>query len=208
MSEYVLYGWRQTGSMAIEAALAETGVVHRFVPVSRATNENRTDAFARINPRKQLPVLQLPDGTIVTEGPAILNHIADAHPQTRLAPAPGSSARARHDRWLAFFHANVYEAMLRELAPTRYTTDPAGAPGIKDAATAYVQRHFAMFENELSDGPYLAGEAFSMFDIYLWMLAHWVEVEWLAAQCPRIRRLCDAASARPHLAPVLARHFG
>lgn len=194
--------------MAIEAALAEAAVPHRFVPVSRASNENRGEAFSRINPRQQLPVLQLPDGTVVTEGPAILNHIADAHPHTRLAPPPGTPARARHDRWLAFFHANVYEAMLRELAPARYTADPAGAPAIRTAATRYVQDHFILFENELIHGPYLQGDAPTMFDIYLWMLAHWVDAGWLAAHCPRIHTLTATASQRPHLAPVLARHFG
>ena len=49
--KYKLYGWRQTGSMAIEAAFAEAGVDYEFVPVSRKTNENRTEAFAKINPR-------------------------------------------------------------------------------------------------------------------------------------------------------------
>lgn len=205
---YVLYGWRQTGSMAVEAALAEAGVPHDFVPVSRATNANRDPAFTAINPRQQLPALALPDGTIVTEGPAILSHIADAHPGAGLIPPPGSAARATHDRWTAFFHANVYEAMLRELAPTRYTTDPAGAPGIKAAAVAYTQRHFQIFETQLGEGPYLLGEGLQMFDIYLWMLCYWVDGGWLAARCPRITALRDAADARPALAGVAARHFG
>ena len=208
MAGYRLYGWRQTGSMAIEAALAEAGVPHEFVPVSRTTNENRGPAFTLINPRQQLPALMLPDGTVVTEGPAILSHIADAFPQTHLAPPPGSSARATHDRWTAFFHANVYEAMLRQIAPARYTTDRAGAGAVKDAADIYLNRHFLIFEHELGDGPYLFGAEIAMFDIYLWMLTWWMDAGWLAANCPRIRRLADAASARPHMVPVIARHFG
>jgi glutathione S-transferase len=165
-------------------------------------------AFTAINPRQQLPALMLPDGTVVTEGPAILAHIADAHPDAGLIPKPGSSARATHDRWTAFFHANVYEAMLRELAPKRYTTEADGAPGIKAAAIAYTERHFRLFETQLGAGPFLLGNRLQMFDIYLWMLCYWVEADWLAANCPRIHALQKAADARPALASVAARHFG
>ncbi len=208
MPGYRLYGWRQTGSMAIEAALAEAAVPHDYLPVSRKTDANLRPEFTAINPRQQLPALVLPDGTVVTEGPAILSHIADAFPQARLAPERGSSARATHDRWLAFLHANVYEAMLRESYPDRYTTDPACAPAVSAAATAYVHWHFRILEAELGDGPFFFGPRLSMIDIYLWMLCCWVDAGWLADTCPAIDRLRAAASARPALAAVLDRHFG
>jgi glutathione S-transferase len=208
MAGYRLYGWRQTGSMAIEAALAEAGVPYDFVPVSRATDENLGPSFTAVNPRQQLPALVLPDGTVVTEGPAILAHIADAFPDAGLAPERGSSARAMLDRWTAFFHANVYEAMLRELKPASYTDDPAGAGGIRRAATAYVKQHFEIFEGQLGPGPFLLGDRLSSFDIYLWMLCHWVERDWLQSACPGTARLLDAASARPLLAEVARKHFG
>jgi len=208
MARYVLYGWRQTGSMAIEAALEEAGVAHDFVPISRKTDENLGPAFTAINPRQQLPALVLPDGTVVTEGPAILAHIADAHPAAGLAPAPGTAARATLDRWTAYLHANVYEAMLRELFPGRYTDDPTGEAGIARAATSYVRRHFEILEGQMGPGPFLFGDRLSTFDIYLWMLCYWVDAAWLDATCPAIARLRDAGAARPILARVLARHFG
>lgn len=205
---YILYGWRQTGSMAVEAALAEAGVAHEFVAVSRKTDANKGPEFTAINPRQQLPALVLPDGTVVTEGPAILSHIGDAHPEAGLVPLPGSPARATHDRWTAFFHANVYEAMLRELRPTAYTVDGAGAEAVKQAAILYTRRHFTLFEAELAPGPFLLGDRLQMFDIYLWMLCYWMDADWLATACPRIRRLQMTASARPALSAVAARHFG
>ena len=122
--KYRLYGWRQTGSMAVEAAFAEAGVDYDFVPVSRKTDENLTEDFRKINPRQQLPVLMLPDGSFMSEGAAMLLHIGDAFPEARLIPKPGSSARAQHDRWLAYFAVNVYEGELRKLRPHRYTTEP------------------------------------------------------------------------------------
>lgn len=208
MPEYQLYGRLQTGVMAVQALMAEGGIAHVYHDVPRPRTLAETEALARINPRLQVPVLIHPDGTVITEGPAILSHLADAHPALRLIPAPGSTARARHDRWTAFFHANVYEAMLRELAPARYTDDPDGVDKIASSATAYVRRHFQLFEAELGDGPYLTGAGMQVFDLYLWMLCYWIDAQWLAAHCPRIDRLWKTAAERPALARIAREHFG
>ena len=89
-SGYRLYGWKLTGSLAIEAAFAEAGAEFEFVAISRTTDENLNEDFRRINPRQQLPAVNLLDGTFIAEGPAILLHIADAFPEAGLAPKPGS----------------------------------------------------------------------------------------------------------------------
>jgi glutathione S-transferase len=157
-----------------------------------------------------VPVLIHPDGTVITEGPAILSHLADAFPVARLAPAPGTSARATQDRWIAFFQANVYEAMLRELAPGRYTDDLAAGPAIASAATAYVRRHFLIFEAEVALGhtPGPAGNTLSALDIYVWMLCFWLDRDWLAKHCPTITGSWEQHRRHPVLAPVEAAHFG
>lgn len=208
MKRYRLYGRSQTGVMAVQAAMAEMGLDHDYVAIARPRTPEETAALAAINPRLQVPVLIHPDGTVITEGPAILAHLADAHPGAGLIPAPGTSARARHDRWLAFFHANVYEAMLRELSGHRYTIDIAGAGAVQDAATAYIRRHFLIFEDEIGENPFLTGTRLTVFDIYLWMLCYWIDKGWLEANCPRITRLWRLAAARPALAAVGAAHFG
>lgn len=207
-SGYVLYGWKLTGSLAIEAAFAEAGIDFELVPVSRKTDENLTESFETINPRQQLPAVRLPDGSHIAEGPAILLHIADAHPKANLAPPPGSYARAHHDRWLSFFQANVYEGELRKLFPARYTSEAACAASLQDAANIYVERHYRIFEKALGEGPYVFGSQFTMLDIYVWMLAQWMPQDWLAEHCPRIKRLSDTVAARPKVAPVHAYHFG
>jgi glutathione S-transferase len=208
MGGYVLYGGRQTGSIAVEATLALMGVEHERIEVRREAGEHLTEAFTAINPRQQVPVLVLPDGTVVTEGPAILAHLADSRPEAGLAHPPGSSARALQDRWTAFLHANVYEAMLREVMSERYTDDPDGAEGVQRAATDYVRRHFAIIEAEIGEGPFLFGAQMTMADVFLWMLTYWVDPDWLEAACPKVARLRDAGTALPPMAEVLARHFG
>lgn len=207
MAKYKLYGWRLTGSLAIEAAFHELDIEFDYIPVNRKTNENHSNDFRRINPRQQLPALALPDGSVMTEGSAMLVHLADAHPQANLAPPPGSSARAQHDRWLAYFQANVYEGELRKIVPKRYVTDEAAAPSVKDAAEVYVARHYEIFESCLGEGPYFFGSWFTMIDIYVWMLAQWMPQDWLAQHCPKVKLLADTVAQRPAIAPVYAAHF-
>ena len=208
---YRLYGRRQTGSMAIAAALMIVGAEWTLVPVAKPATEAELAALCGINPRGQVPILLHPDGTVITEGPAILLHLADAFPAAKLAPPPGSSARAWHDRWLAFFHANVYEGMLRELFPDRYTTDPTGAAAVAAAATDYVRRHFLIFEAELARRPnkgFFCDAAASALDSYLWMLCFWMDPAWLSANCPVLSAHWHQMCALPHLQTVGAEHFG
>ncbi|WP_137110956.1 glutathione S-transferase family protein [Rhodobacter sp. SY28-1] len=186
---YRLFGRRQTGSMAIEAALRLCDAQWEPIDTPRPRTEAELAALHQINPRGQVPILIHPDGTIITEGPAILLHLADSFPAAGLAPAPGTSLRAWHDRWLAFFQANVYEGMLRELFPDRYTADPACTPAVATAATAYVRRHFLIFEAELarhSRRAFTCGDTPCVLDIYLWMLCFWMDTAWLADNCPAL----------------------
>jgi glutathione S-transferase len=103
---YKLYGTKGTGTSAIKAALAEAGVPFEEVEVATREKQHLTAGYQKINPRQQVPALMLPDGSIMTETAAMLLHIADAHPAARLAPPPGTPARAQHDRWLVFLAVN------------------------------------------------------------------------------------------------------
>ncbi len=205
---YKIYGWKLTGSLATEAALKEAGASYEIVPVNIRAGEQHQEEYGRINPRRQVPALALPDGSIMTEGAAILLHIADAHPQSRLAPPPGSSERAQHDRWLFFFAVNVYEGELRKGVPQNYISSADCVEAVKAAADIYVERHYRIFEEALGDGPYTFGDSFTVLDIYIWMLAQWMPPDWLAEVCPKINRLVESAKVRPNIAPVQKWHFG
>ncbi len=204
---YKLYGWKLTGSLAIEAALDEAGADYEVIPLNIKAGEQHDADYGRINPRRQVPALVLPDDSVATEGAAILLHIADAHPKSRLAPPPGSSGRAQHDRWLFFFAVNVYEGELRKLNPQNYVSSAECAEAVRTVANSYVEKHYRIFEEVLGDGPYTCGDAFTVLDIYIWMLAQWMPPDWLAAECPRINRLVETTKMRPNIAPVQKRHF-
>ncbi|RLA12073.1 MAG: hypothetical protein DRQ59_08415 [Gammaproteobacteria bacterium] len=205
---YKLYGWKLTGSLATEAALNEVGAEFEIVPINIKEGEQHTEEYRLVNPTGQVPSLELPDGTVMTEGAAILQHIADSHPESHLAPLPGSSERAQHDRWLFFFAVNVYEGELRKLNPQDYVSSEDCAKAVKAVADDYVEKHYRIFEDALGEGPYMFGKTFTVLDIYVWMLAQWMPPEWLAQECPKINRLMESAKIRPKIAPVQEWHFG
>lgn len=199
---YRLYGSLGSGSAAVEAALAETGVEYEVVTTNTKQQAHLTESYRAINPRQQVPALRLPDGSVMTEGSAMLLHLADAYPQTGLAPAPGSSARAQHDRWLIFMAVNVYEGELRHYYPERYSDHP---DSVVDKAVAYVERHYAIVDEAIK-GPYFFGDTMTMLDIYIWNMATWLDPERLAAHFPKVHALMTKVRTRPLIAPIDAAH--
>ncbi|MBG1233294.1 glutathione S-transferase family protein [Aestuariivirga litoralis] len=208
MAKYVLYGGPGSGSVSVEAALQEAGADFDLVHIDTNKKENFDAKFTAINPRQQIPALILLDGTVVTECAAILLHIADAFPTANLAPKPGSSARALHDRWLVFLAVNIYEGELRKGYSDRYSDDIGHAQAIAGAAGKYVERHYGILEQQIGAGPYFLGQQFSVLDIYIWMVAQWMDQDWLVSNCPKVLALANAVKARPKINKVQASHFG
>lgn len=200
-----LYGYPQSGSAVVELALAAGGIAHERVDLDPAAGDLASPAFLAINPRGQVPALVLADGSVVTELPAILTYLADANPGSGLAPPAGTPARAQHDRWLAFCHANIYEAVLRIYYTDRYTTDRAGIPGIKAAAEAYALRHLAILETVVAQGPFLLGPAPMGVDYMITVLLSWLEEEQVRPVAPRLLALAAAVRADHRLAETAAR---
>ena len=205
MAGYVLYGYPQSGSAPVEAALVLGGIPFDCRDLD-PEGGLKSPEFLAVNPRGQVPALVLPDGTVVTEVPAILSHLADAHPGSGLAPPPGSSARATHDRWMAFAHANLYEAVLRVYYTDRYTTDPEGVAGVRAAAEAYVARHMALLDHAMGDGPFILGARPMAIDLLIWILVSWIGANSVRASAPRVATLAEAVAALPALSGVMARH--
>lgn len=199
---YRLFGSLGSGSGAVEAALAEVGADYEIVPTTTKEGAHLTEAYRAINPRQQVPALQLPDGSFMTEGSAMLLHLADAFPKAGLAPAPGSSARAQHDRWLIFMAVNVYEGELRHFYPDRYADNPAS---VEEKAIAYVWKHYAILEEAIK-GPLFFGDTLTMLDIYIWNMATWLDPEEREKRFPKVHALMNTVRARPLIAPIHEAH--
>lgn len=192
---YKLYGRKGAGSLAVQIVLEEIGAAYELIWVGRTPAEK--DTLRRISPAAKIPVLILPDGTVVCESAAMLIYLSSAHPAAALAPETGGSAYAHYLQWMVFLSANVYEAALRYFYPERYSTagEAAGAQ-IKERALADWTGHFEIVHAALS--PYVLGPTLSAADFYLHMLAGWFAAEDRApaSRLPKFRIHADLLRRR------------
>lgn len=200
---YLLYGNKASGSLPVEAALVKAGVEHEVIELDLSKGDHERAAFATLNPMRQVPALKLRDGTLMTESAAIVIHLAAAHPGAGLAPAPGTPAHAQFLRWMVYMTTNVYEGDLRYFYPERYTTDPAGVPGVKAAGAAHMAKAFGIIDEALADGPFVVGGALSIADVYLATLMTWSK-DPITAQ--RLLAVQKAVIADPVYGAVWKRH--
>lgn len=208
---YRLYWFRATGAFAPDCLLAEAGAACERIEIDTGAGGHRDPEYLRLNPRGQIPTLVLPDCTVMTETSAICLHLCDVFAEAGLLPPAASRERARCLRWMLFAAVDLYEADLRTFYAERYTSDPAGAEGVRQAAKRAVERDWRFLEEALgeTDGPYLLGETFSAADVYLAMLGGWHhDLPSFLDGHPNAVRMMRAVAARPAIAPLWRRYYG
>lgn len=204
---YKLYARPVAGSVVVEAVLALEGVPYQVIDLERGADGRFPDEFYKLNPMGQVPTLVLPDDSVMTESAAIVIYLADLFPSTELAPKPSSPKRAAYLRWLLFLATTIYMSDLRLYYPERYTTDPKGAAGVKQAGIAAMAREWDIFATALGQGPFILGERMSAADIYAAMLATWnLDVPAFFAEHPNVKALYDRVTAVPKIAAVWERN--
>lgn len=204
---YKLYWAQMSGAIAPQALLEEIGADYEKIVIDMEEMEHRSPEYLAINPWGQIPALVLPDGTLMTESVAMVLHLADRHPEAKLAPPAGSAESARFLRWLMFMTSTLYVTDLRLYHADQFTNDPAGVDGVVASALVDMNRCFAVLNDALNPGPYLLGETFSAADIYLWMLTCWhPELEKVLAENSRLNQLVELVQARPAIARIWDEH--
>ena len=202
---WILYARRDSGSFAVEVALEELQLPYERVWINK--DKADVERLCAVNPAGKIPVLVLPDGTVVFESAAMLIHLSLAHPAGLLAPVPGSSQHARFLQWMVFLSANVYESVLRIYYPDRYS--PRGvrdAEAIKQQGIRDFVAHLSVIDRHLE--PYVLGREYSIADVYLYMLAAWYPGDKTAlyAEHPALHAHATLIAARPSVRAVEAVH--
>ena len=204
---FKLYSRAGSGSQVVEAILEYVGADYQLIDVKRDESKKPPAEFLTINPLGQVPVLLLPDNSIMTESAAITIYLADLFPAAKLAPATSSPLRAPYLRWLTFLAANIYMTDLEVYYPERHSTDPAHAPSIKAAALIQMEREWQIFADAVGDGPFLFGKQMTAVDIYAAMLVDWNEdVPAFFAMHANIKRLYDGVRQVPAFKKVWVRN--
>lgn len=117
---YVLYNRMGSGGFAVEAAMALAGVEYRLEKLDSRPNEPLKTKIEYLNGWGQVPVLNLPDGTIMTELCAIMTHLTCVEDGCQRGPHLWVEDHPAFLRWAAYLCVNVYEGILRQTYPDRF----------------------------------------------------------------------------------------
>ena len=156
--------------------------------------------FLAINPKGYVPALELDDGVVLTEGVAIIQYLADHYAPGTLAPVAGTVERALLNGHLNFLSAELHKAF----GPL---FNPRLAGEAREGFVRIVERKLGLIEQGLAArGPYLCGSAFSIADVYLFVIAGWGERVGIdVSRWPSLQALLTRVGARPAAQAAMAK---
>ena len=147
--------------------------------------------YRSVNPLGYVPALALDDGTLLTEGPAIVQYLADKAPEKKLAPTNGSVERYRMQSWLNFVSSEIHKGF----SPL---FNPAMPDEGKKLARERLLTRFAHVDQHLARNQYLMGSSFTAPDAYLFTTLRWTErVKIDLSAYPNLQAFMKRIEARP-----------
>ena len=207
-----LYADPMACSLASHVALVASGLPHEIVWIDLKTwgdlatkrTEDGRD-FLAINPKGQVPVLELEDGSRLTEGSAILQYIGDRAPQSQLVPAAGTPERYRQQEWLNFIATELHKAVFS----VYFSADKQKrlpAEELKRHVLEILDRRFDYLAPQLQGRRYLSGETFTAADAYLLVILNWaLHTKVDLARWPAIAAYYKAINEHPAVRQVQRR---
>ena len=161
-------------SLASHIALAEAGVRFDLVKAALQTHTLADGSdYYQVTAKGQVPLLELDDGARLSEGPVILQYIADHAPASGLAPAAGTMERYRAMEWLNFITSELHKGF----SPLFNPNMPQDA---KEIFAARLKDKFAYVDRQLEGKDYLMGKQFCVADGYLFTMLLWADGRGIA----------------------------
>ena len=186
-------------SLAPHIALREAGLPFELEKTDLRAKRTETGAdFAAINPKGQVPTLQLDDGEVLTENAVINQHIADQSPASGLLPPAGTMERYRALEWLTFVTTELHKGFSPLFKPN---TPDDYKPIVKENLSA----RFAHVDRHLAGGrPYLTGDTFTAPDAYLFVMLAWADKMGLdLSKLASLKAYHERVAARPKVREAL-----
>jgi len=154
-------------SLSTHIAMLEAGLPFEAVQASTKTHQllDGTDYYT-INPKGYVPLLELDDGTRLTEVPVLLQYIADQVPEKKLAPAAGTMERYREQEWLNFITSELHKGI-------GGLFNPAMPEAAKALMRQKAETRLKWVDAQLEGKDYTMGSAFTMADAYLFVMGTW-----------------------------------
>ena len=185
-------------SLSPHIVAREAGIDLQLVKVDGKTKRTENgDDFLAINPKGYVPALELDDGQLLTEGPAIVQYLADLKPASGLAPANGTLARYRLQEVLGYINSEIHKSYSPLFKPE---TPEATRQERKE----YLRKRYALLESTLATHPWLLGDHFSVADAYLFTVTNWARhVDLDLSDFPAVQAFQQRMLERPAVQAVM-----
>ncbi|HSV48171.1 MAG TPA: glutathione S-transferase family protein [Ramlibacter sp.] len=200
---FTLYYAPSTCALASHLALEHASANYRAQRVDFSKDEQRTPEYLRLNPKGRVPALATPRG-ILTETPAILQYVAQAHPQSGLAPLDDPFELARFNAFNSWLCSTVHVNHAHKGRGPRWSDDPAAHASMKEKVPQNMAACFELIEKDFLQGPWVLGEQFSACDFYLFTIDRWLEGDGVDVKdFPRVLEHMERVAAMPATKKVL-----
>lgn len=157
-------------SLSPHIVAQEAGIDLELVKVNlRSKMTDGEGEFCDINPTGMVPLLVLDNGEKLTEGPAIVQYLADLKPEAKLAPANGSFGRVRLQEALNYIATEIHKSYSPLFRPQTL-------PEARVEGAAHLGKRYAVLDQQLADRQYLLGDQFSVADAYLFTANRWADM--------------------------------
>ncbi len=179
-------------SLSPHIVLHELGLPYETERVDLTTKKTENGAdYAAVNPKGSVPALKLDSGEVLTEGPAVVQYLADLKPDSGLAPPNGSLPRYRLQEWLNFITSELHKGF----SPL---FDPATPEEYKGTVMGQLEKKLAHLDGHLRGKQHLLGEVFTVADAYLFVMLTWAKKFRMdVARWPNLAAYFERVAARP-----------
>ena len=187
-------------SLSPHIALLEAGLPYDLVKVDlKAKNLENGDDYLKVNPKGQVPALALDNGELVTEGPVIVQLIADKAAGKNLAPTRDSAERYKLQEWLNYITGELHKNF-----------SPMFSPVLADDAKAFFKDRlmgkFKYLDGVLAGRDYLMGKQFTVADGYLFTMLAWADrMKFDLSAMPNLLAYKARVGARPMVQQALTK---
>jgi glutathione S-transferase len=179
-------------SLSPHIVLREAGHQFELEQVNNAEKKTKSGKdYWTINPKGQVPTLELDNGERLTEGPVVVQYLADQKPGAGLLPPVGSLERYRVQEWLNFITSELHKTFGPIFRPT--TPD-----AFKALSKENLGKRFDWLDKQLAGRQYLMGDTFTVADAYLFTVLRWTSrIEVDLAKWPNLKAYFERVAARP-----------
>jgi glutathione S-transferase len=186
-------------SLSPHIILRETGINFDLEQVNNQEKKTKSGTdYWTINAKGQVPVLELDNGERITEGPVIVQYLADQKPSAGLVPAAGTIERYRVQEWLNFVTSELHKSLGPIFRPT--TPD-----AYKTISRENLGKRFDWLNKHFGGGrQYLMGDKFTVADAYLFTVLRWLPRAGMdVATWPNLKAYVERVAARPKVQEAL-----